>query len=120
MTLFLAVNALIWLPYGLWCLVRPDTLMAVAGVSATTPTAVAELRAMYGGLQAAIGAVAMTALLKPAHRSTIVMVLGTLTAGLGTARLVAALTGSGFSSYTVGGLVFELGATVWAASLLKR
>ena len=120
MTIYLALNAIVWFPYGLWCLVRPETLTAFAGVTMLTPTAVAEVRAMYGGLQAAVGAIAVTALVRPDHRRTIVMVLGVLTAGLGAARLIAALSGAGFSAYTGGAVVFELGSAAWAAVLLRR
>ena len=53
--LFLAANALLWLPYGLYCFLVPEFLAEAAAVSATTSTGTVELRAMYGGLQAGIG-----------------------------------------------------------------
>jgi hypothetical protein len=110
----------VWLPYGLWCLARPEILAEFAGVTATTPTAVAELRAMYGGLQAAIGTLAALALARPAHRRAVVMTLGVLTGGLGLGRLLAVLLGAGLSGYTTGALVIELGSVLWAAALLRR
>ena len=54
--LFLAANALLWLPYGLYCFLVPEFLVEAAAVSATASTGTVELRAMYGGLQAGIGA----------------------------------------------------------------
>ena len=118
MPVFLALSALVWLPYGLWCLARPEILADFAGVAATTPTAVAEIRAMYGGLQAAIGALAVLALVRPDRRRGVVLTLGVLTAGLGVARLLAVVLGAGLSSYTVGALVIEFGSAAWAAVLL--
>jgi len=120
MTTFLALSALLWTPYGLWCLVRPEVLAEVAGVTATTPTAVAEVRAMYGGLQTAVGLLALLALARPALRRGVVTTLGMLTGGLGLARLLAVVLGAGLSSYTAGALVIELGSVAWAAALLRR
>lgn len=120
MPIFLALSSLVWLPYGLWCLARPEILAAFAGVAATTPTAVAELRAMYGGLQTAIGVLAALALARPDRRRGVVLTLGVLTAGLGIARLLGVVLGAGISSYTAAALVIEFGSAVWAALLLRR
>jgi hypothetical protein len=54
--IFLGLSALIWLPYGLLCFFQPAGLAESAGVTFTNATGATELRAMYGGLQAAIGA----------------------------------------------------------------
>ena len=62
--IFLAANVLLWLPYGLYCLAAPGFLAETAGVAATTPTGSTELRAMYGGLQATIGALSLAACLR--------------------------------------------------------
>jgi hypothetical protein len=120
MRVFLAVSALVWLPYGLWCFARPEILAAFAGLAATTPTAIAEVRAMYGGLQIAIGVLAVVALARPHHRRSVVLTLGLLTGGLGIARLLAVLLGAGVSGYTAGGLIVEFGSMAWAAALLRR
>jgi hypothetical protein len=119
-TIFLALSALVWLPYGLWCFARPEILAELAGVTATTTTAVAELRAMYGGLQMAIGVLAVIGLARPALRRGLVMTFGVLTGGLGIARLLAVFLGAGVSSYTGGALVLEFGSVVWVTALLRR
>ena len=62
---FLIFSAIIWLPYGLYCFFQPGSLAEAAGVVATIPTATTELRAMYGGLQMAIGALALVSLARP-------------------------------------------------------
>jgi len=120
--LFLAVNALLWLPYGLYCLAQPGFLgdAATAGVVATTPTGTTELRAMYGGLQAAIGALALMATRRDDLVRTALIALGFLAAGLFSARVVGALVDGGLSSYTVGALVLESALTVLSIALLRR
>ena len=50
--IFLALSALIWLPYGVFCLIQPQFLAGAAGVAFTSPTGSTEIRAMYGGLSA--------------------------------------------------------------------
>ena len=50
--IFLLLSALLWLPYGIYCWLHPSYLAEAAGVVFQGST---ELRAMYGGLQAALG-----------------------------------------------------------------
>jgi len=114
-SIFLALSALIWLPYGLFCLFQPGYLAEAAGVVATTPTGTTELRAMYGGLQAAIGALALVACLRPSLRRTALVTLVVLTAGLGSARLIGLALDGGFTAYTGAGLGLE-----WTTVLLGR
>ena len=114
-SVFLALSALIWLPYGLFCLFQPGYLAEAAGVAATTPTGTTELRAMYGGLQAAIGALALVACLRPSLRRTALVTLVVLTAGLGSARLIGLALDGGFTAYTGAGLGLE-----WTTVLLGR
>ena len=112
--IFLALSALIWLPYGLFCALQPGYLAEAAGVVATTPTGTTELRAMYGGLQAAIGC------LRGAVTRTALVALGTLAAGLGSARLLGLALDGGFSAYTGFGLGFEWTSALVARWLLRR
>ena len=54
--IFLGLQALLWLPYGVFCFFQPAFLGEAAGVTIGSTTASIELRAMYGGLQASTGA----------------------------------------------------------------
>jgi hypothetical protein len=63
--IFLVVSGLIWVPYGLYCFFQPGSLAEAAGVAFMSPTGETELRAMYGGLQAAVGTVAFAGALRP-------------------------------------------------------
>ena len=112
---FLVLSALLWLPYGLYCLLVPHSLAEAAGVAATTPTGITELRAMYGGLQAAIGTLALVGAIRGSVTRSALVAIGTLTLGLGSARLLGALIDGGFSSYTGMGLGFE-----WTSALVSR
>jgi hypothetical protein len=113
--IFLALSVVIWLPYGLYCLLSPGSLAETAGVVATTPTGTPELRAMYGGLQTAIGLLALAGFLRGSLTRTALVSIGLLTAGLGAARLLGVVLDGGFSAYTGMGLGFE-----WTSALVSR
>ena len=118
--IFLATMAIAWLPYGLYCFIDPSALRALAGVVATTPTAMTELRAMYGGLQSAIGALALLATVRPHLERAALTMLATVLLGLAAARLVGLVLDASWSSYTAMGLTFEIGGSLVAIALLRR
>lgn len=118
--LFLAASALVWLPYGLLCFFAPGFLAEVAGVASTSTTGTIELRAMYGGLQAALGVLAGAAFFQPSLQRPALIALSFVCAGLFMARLLGALLGTEFSSYTAVGLLFELLSSTFATRLLVR
>lgn len=115
---FLAVSALIWLPYGVLCFVAPGTLVEVAGVAPSSVTGTIEIRAMYGGLQSALGILAAAAFFQPTLRRPALLTLAFVCAGLFLARLLGALLGMEFSSYTAMALLFELLSGAFATRLL--
>jgi hypothetical protein len=120
MRIFLGLCALIWLPYGLYCLANPGSLAEAAGVEATSATGRIELRAMYGGLQAAIGALALAGALRTSLAPHALLALGSIAAGLGVTRLVSAAGAAEFSSYTVMALALEWTMLVLAFVLFRR
>jgi hypothetical protein len=117
---FLALSALLWLPYGIWCFLQPDFLADAAGVAAATPTGRAELRAMYGGLQAALGALAAAGALRPGLTRPALLTLMCVGGGLGAARLLGAGVDEAWTSYTLGALLIEWTTLVVAGGLLRR
>jgi hypothetical protein len=118
--ILLALSALVWLPYGLYCFVAPAALATIAGVAAGSTTGSIELRAMYGGLQLAIGALAGAGALRAALARPALFALAFLCGGLFLARALAALIEGELSSYTAMGLAFELGSAGLAGWLLSR
>ncbi len=118
--IFLGLSALVWLPYGLFCFFQPSYLAEVAGVSASSPTGTIELRAMYGGLEAALGALSAVAVFRPQLLRPALVALAFLCSGLFLARLLGAGLGQEVSSYTALGLAFELISAALASWLLAR
>ena len=116
--LFLGVSALIWLPYGLFCFFAPGYRDGAAGVMASTATGTTELRAMYGGLQAALGVLVAAAFFRPALQRPALFALAFLCAGLFMARLLGAVMALEFSDYTVVALLFEILSSAFATRLL--
>jgi hypothetical protein len=116
---FLILSALLWLPYGLYCFVAPASLAASAGVAFQSPTGSTELRAMYGGLQAALGVLAGLAALRPALVRPALVAIAFLTAGLATARALGVALDGGFGAYTAMGLGFEIASAAIASVLLR-
>lgn len=117
--LFLGFSALVWLPYGVFCAVHPTFLADVAGVVASSPTAVSEIRAMYGGLEAGIGALCLGALFRPALARPALLMLCFVCGGLGLTRLAGLVLDASGSAYTFGALALEIPSAV-IASLLVR
>lgn len=118
--LLLGISAPLWFLYGLYCFFVPGSLEAAAGVVATHGTGSAELRAMYGGLQMALGALCGFALVNPKYRETAIITLLFLTLGLGLARLAGATLDAGFSAYTWMAFVFEFGTAALASLALRK
>lgn len=117
---FLAANVLIWFPYGLWCFLNPAALAGSAGVDATTPTGVTELRAMYGGLQMSIGLLAAAGFAHLSARRSALLALAFLAGGLAVSRLIGGIIDDSFSTYTTGAVIFEFVTAVIAVRLLGR
>jgi hypothetical protein len=117
---FLALSALVWLPYGLFCFFDPAFLAGAAGVGFDSATGSTELRAMYGGLQAALGALALCGVLRPPLARSALVTLAFLCSGLALARVSGLALDGGLSAYTVAGLGFEVTSAGFAGFLLAR
>jgi hypothetical protein len=118
--IFLALSALVWLPYGLYCFFAPGALAEAAGVGFESPTGATELRAMYGGLQAAIGVVALRGALRPERARDALQLLLVVGAGLGAARVLGAGLDAAWSAYTAMAIGLELGTVAITLWLLRR
>ncbi len=116
--IFLGLMAVVWLPYGLVCLLQPETLEA-GGLTFASATGSTEVRAMYGGLQAALGTWAAYGAWRPAAARPVLLALAVLTGGLASARLLGVLLDGGVGTYTGGALVFELVIVAASSALLR-
>jgi hypothetical protein len=113
--LFLAISAVVWLPYGIVCLVRPETVASLTGMTLDSPVAISEIRAMYGGLQAAIGILALIGIFSPRLAGGSLLGLALLCAGLFTGRTYGIVSGSDLSAYSLGAALFESASALVAA-----
>jgi hypothetical protein len=104
----------------MFCFADPGFLAGAAGVAFQSPTGSTELRAMYGGLQAALGALALAGAARPPLARAALLALGSLTCGLALARLGGVALDGAPSAYTLAGLGFEITTAALAALFLSR
>ncbi|MCG8592495.1 MAG: DUF4345 family protein [Proteobacteria bacterium] len=117
---FLALQLVIWFPYGVWCAFQPGFLAESIGLTATTPTAETEIRAMYGGLQMGVGILGGWAAWRPEHASGALAALVCLAGGLFAVRLLAAVATADTAAYTLAALAFEIVIAGCALAFLVR
>ena len=117
---FLLLAGLIWFAYGIDMLIAPETLAVTAGLRATNTTGTIELRAMYGGLEAAVGVLALVGSFMPGLRRAGLAALAFACTGMATGRLGSALLAGEFSRYTLQGLTLEIFLAALAIWLLVR
>ena len=118
--IFLTLQTLLWLPYGVFCFFQPAFLAEAAGVEFGSLTGNIEIRAMYGGLQAALGAFTLAGILREPLRRPALTAVAFLVAGLATARLGGVALEGDLSAYTGGALVFEIATVAIAVFFLRR
>jgi len=118
--IYLGFVGLMFVGYGLYCLVAPGALAEAAGVVGSTTTGTTELRAMYGGLQVGAGLLATLALFRASLVRPAVVSLAFLLLGLFTARTLGVLLDGGITGYTVFALVFESCSGALAAWLATQ
>ena len=116
----LGLQAIIFLPYGLWCLVNPGLLSGAAGITATSITGTIELQAMYGGLQTAVGVLCALAVFQAAYQRIALVALLFIFAGLAVPRITLGLMHGDFSGYTLFAMSFEGAMVVILLWLLSR
>ncbi|MEP5762942.1 MAG: DUF4345 family protein [Halieaceae bacterium] len=105
--LFLGLQVLLFIPYGIYCLVQPSAMAAGAGLSATSITGVIEIQAMYGGLQIAVGVLCLMGLLRERFEAVALNALMFIFAGLAVVRVSLGLMHGDFSSYTLFAMIYE-------------
>jgi len=135
---FLAANSLFWLPWGLINLIWPeswagDVIPNLNVYDLSSAVARTEVRAMYGGLQMAIGIFALLGVFRPKYRDAAFVFFLLALTGLALCRLAAMIV-EGESTYLsfsttiapgqynqVGLAMYELPSMIlaWALFLLR-
>ncbi len=100
---FLVANSLFWLPWGLINLIKPkswsgELIPGMEVYDLSTPVARTEVRAMYGGLQIAIGAAALVGATREKHRESALGFFVLALSGLSLCRL-GGMVAEGETSY---------------------
>jgi hypothetical protein len=100
---FLATNSLFWLPWGLVNLIWPeswagDVIPNMDVYDLSSAVARIEVRAMYGGLQMAIGVFALLGAFRPKYRDSAFVFLLLALTGLALCRLAGMIV-EGESTY---------------------
>ena len=117
----LAVSALVFVSYGIACLVNPGLPVGYAGLTIVTGDGYAEIGAMYGGLQTALGLVCLLAYLRPAYgKQTLALLLLTI-GSLALARLYSILsTDLSVTAYSWGAFAYEALTATLAGIALQQ
>lgn len=118
--IFLGFTGLAFAGYGVVCLVSPDVVADAAQLGLASDVARAEVRAMYGGLQIAVGGLALAGLLRPALRPGALLALACVFAGLAGGRLVGLVVESAPGAYNGAAFAYEAVSAVLAVALWRR
>lgn len=115
------VSAVALIGYGLVSLVWPDIPAGYAGLSMTNGNAVAEVGAMYGGLQIGLGLFCLLGAIRATLYRPALGLLVMCLAALALSRLAWTLTGpEPVGAYTYGAMAVEFVTAAFAALALKK
>lgn len=92
-TVVTVVTAVFFAAMGIYALAAPARLVAPFAITADTPTARSEVRAVYGGFGLAIAAILVVAVVDPGMRAGILATVAAALGGMALGRLVSAFDG---------------------------
>ncbi len=115
------LSAIVFIAYGLACLVSPALPADYAGLAFTSADGLPEIGAMYGGLQTGVGIFCLLGALKlEFYRPALVLLLLGI-GGLALARCFWAFAGPGeVGGYTYGAMAYEYFTAIIAAIALRQ
>lgn len=120
LSLYLLINALLYLIFGIWCAVAPSWTASAVGLSYINYQGYAEYVAVYGGLEFGIGVFFVICFLKQNLRYAGLVLGLSFYGGLAVFRTLAILTnssdiGKGWFFYLI-----EVTFFLWSAVLFKN
>ena len=115
------LSAILFIGYGIACILNPALPAASAGLSIENGDGFAEMASMYGGLQTGFGIWCLLGALRPdlyrAVLTSLVLVVGLLATG----RLYGSLVGDGeLTAYTWGAMGYEYFTAILAFVALRK
>ena len=109
------INALVFVDFGAAFIVKPQGLARLLDIELGSPSALADLRAVYGGLSLAVGIALFIGLRRAASLApSLVLVIAT-SAGLAFGRVYSMLASGMPSPVVLGFLATEVASLLWAA-----
>lgn len=119
-TIYLWLNAVMYLGLGVWCTVAPDTTSKSLGYGLTKPGARSEYITVYGGMEFGMGVFFLLCALNDAWRDAGLLFGLCLYAGLALWRVYTFLTVDGITGFPRIAIVLEIGLFVAAIILWLR
>ena len=115
------LSAILFIGYGIACILNPALPAASAGLSIENGDGFAEMASMYGGLQTGFGIWCLLGALRPdlyrAVLTSLVLVVGLVATG----RLYGSLVGEGeLTAYTWGAMGYEYFTAILAFVALRK
>jgi hypothetical protein len=114
----LGLTGLMFAAYGLACLFVPSLPAGYSGMALPNASAVTEVVAMYGGLQAAMGVLFLYCTVRTEHLRAGLVAMVALVGGLALSRAFG-LVVHGASEYNLGAVVYETTTTVLGVVALR-
>jgi hypothetical protein len=108
------LNALVFVDFGLAFFAKPQALARLLEIELSSPTALADLRAMYGGLALAVGALLCAGSRRAEWLVPSLWLVIATSGGLALGRLYSVLASGVPSGMIFGFLASELGSLLWA------
>lgn len=116
LSIYLWLNAVMYLVLGVWCSVLPDKTAASIGFVFGKPAARSEFITVYGGLEFGLGVYFVFAVLNPAWREGALLLSCCLYGGLVIWRACTFLTIDGITGFPR--VAFALEAALFVGALL--
>ena len=116
---FLILTGLILLGYGIFCLFNPMILSQYTGMGLTEPTALIEVRAMYGGLQCSVGLLFIYNGLHAGRTTEGLLLSVFIFAGLAGARAYGMTVDAGDNGYNFAAAIYEASSGLISLVLLQ-
>ena len=117
---FLLCIGLLFLSYGIYCLINPNLLHDLTGMILSDNTALIEVRAMYGGLQITTGIYLIYCALNSQCVPQALILCVFMFAGLAGARAFGLTIDGGDNGYNFSAAIFEAISGIIALALLKQ